>query len=65
MPDQNTRNDGALRANIEWHIDLIAIQIAHAKKVKGRARSGYYKIATILAASIVEALVHALLIKKL
>jgi hypothetical protein len=65
MPTQNTLNDETLRANIEWHIELIAIQIEHAKNVKGRARSGYYKIATILAASIVEAILHGLLIRKL
>lgn len=64
MPPQPV-NDETLRENIEWHIELIAIQIKHAEKVQGRARSGYYKIATILAASIIEALVHALLVKKL
>jgi hypothetical protein len=65
MPTQNLINEETLRANMEWHIELIAIQIGHARKVKGRARSGYYKIATILAASIVEAMLHGLLIRKL
>ena len=54
-----------LHSNIEWHIELIAIQINHAKKVKGRAKSGYYKLATILGASIVECVVHALLVNRL
>jgi len=65
MPSNGATNEAILRANIEWHIQLIAIQVRHAEKVKGRARSGYYKLATLLIASIVEAIVHALLVRKL
>jgi len=65
MPSNAKPNESILRGNIEWHIELIAVQIRHAEKVKGRARSGYYKLATLLVASIVEAVVHALLIRKL
>ncbi|MCE9585062.1 hypothetical protein K8Q94_00350 [Candidatus Nomurabacteria bacterium] len=61
----SSHSPDVLHANIEWHIELIAIQISHAKKVKGRARSGYYKMATILGATIVEGLVHAILQNKL
>ena len=60
-----TGDTDTLRATINWHIELIAVQISHAQKVKGRARSGYYKMATILGATITEGLVHAILKKKL
>lgn len=49
------------KANIEWHIELIAVQIGHADKVYGRAKSGYYKVAILLAAAVVEALAHSIL----
>lgn len=65
MPANETTNEAILRGNLKWHIELIAVQFRHAEKVKGRARSGYYKLATLLAASIVEAVVHALLVRKL
>jgi hypothetical protein len=42
-------------------VDLIVTQYGHAKGVLGRARSGYYKVAIIVAASIVEAAAHRLL----
>lgn len=47
--------------NINWNIDQISVQTSHAESVKGRARSGYYKAAIILAASVVEALAYRLL----
>ena len=52
---------GAFWDNIEWNLQLVVAQMAHAKEVKTRARSGYYKIAFFLSASIIEALVHQLL----
>lgn len=61
----SSHRSDTLRENINWHIALVAIQISHAKKVKGRAKSGYYKMATILGATIVEGLTHAILQKKL
>jgi hypothetical protein len=54
-----------LRKNIEWNLSLMIVQIHHAGNVKTRARSGYYKMAYIIGASIVEALVHAILRKHL
>ena len=51
--------------SIIWHLDLVAVQHGHAQKVSGSARSGYYKVGVIIAASVVEALAHKLLEKKL
>ena len=65
MSSSGADNEVILRGNIDWHIQLIAIQVSHAEKVQGRARSGYYKLAVLLIASIVEAVVHALLVRKL
>lgn len=61
----NIQATSTFRKNIEWNLTLVASQTRHAEQVKGRARSGYYKLAIIVSASIVEALVHALLVKKL
>lgn len=47
--------------NVEWNIDLVGLQVLHAELVKGRARSGYYKTAIVIAASIVEALAYKIL----
>ena len=47
--------------NIHWNIDQIAVQQAQAEKVNGRAKSGYYKAAILLASSVVEALAYKLL----
>lgn len=49
------------RQNVEWNINQIAVQFRHAELVNGRARSGYYKVAIMLAASIVEALAYKIL----
>ncbi|MBM3255950.1 MAG: hypothetical protein FJZ04_00560 [Candidatus Moranbacteria bacterium] len=57
--------DDVLRKNIIWNLKQVAIQISHAGKVKGKARSGYYKIALMLSCSIVEALAHELLKRNL
>lgn len=65
MAQNGNFNERILDGNIKWNIRLIATQLRHAEKAKVRARSGYYKIAVILTLSIVEALVHALLVKKL
>jgi hypothetical protein len=54
-------DEATLRQNIDWNIGLIATQVGHANSAKTRARSGYYKLAIIIAASIIEALVHLLL----
>ena len=54
-----------LRANIQWNIGLMIVQLRHAQKAKGRARSGYYKLDFMIGASIVEALVHALLLREI
>ncbi len=47
--------------NIKWNLEQIVVQFRHAEKVKGRARSGYYKAAIMLAASVVEALAFKVL----
>lgn len=47
--------------NVEWNINQIAVQFRHAELVNGRARSGYYKVAIMLAASVVEALAYKIL----
>ena len=47
--------------NVVWNIKQIAVQVGHAEKVKTKAKSGYYKVAIILTASIVEALAFKLL----
>ena len=52
-----------LKKNLKWNLTQISVQSAHAQNVRGRARSGYYKVAFMLAASIVEALEHYLLQK--
>jgi hypothetical protein len=58
-------NEEALRVNVNWNIELMSVQIRHAQTVNGSARSGYYKVAVIIGASVVEALVHFLLLKKI
>lgn len=65
MPSSSVIDEETLSRNVKWHLVLIAVQIGHAKRKRGRARSGYYKLAMLLSASVVEALVHALLVKKL
>jgi|GEM_PF-4522871 len=52
--------DDTLRKNIAWNLKQVVIQLSHAHKVKGKARSGYYKIALMLDCSVVEALAHEL-----
>jgi hypothetical protein len=47
--------------NIAWNINQVIALSAQAENTKGRARSGYYKAAVIIAASIVEALCFKLL----
>jgi len=54
-----------LRANIQWNVGLTIVQLRHAQQAKGRARSGYYKSAFMIGASIVEALVHTLLLREI
>lgn len=60
MVDEDT-----LKRNIDWNINLIATQVRHAQLAKTRAKSGYYKLAVIVCASIVEAMLHLLLRRKL
>lgn len=59
------RISDTLRGNIDFSIKQIIAQTVHAKSVKGRARSGYYKVAILLAAAIAEALAHTILKEKL
>ena len=49
--------------NLIWNIKQITVQTAQAERVNGRARSGYYKVAIILVASVVEALAFKVLEK--
>lgn len=53
----------AFNKNVNWNLEQIAVQFGHAQAVKGRARSGYYKAAIVLTASIVEALTYKVLEK--
>lgn len=50
-----------LGENIVHAVSLTAVQLDHAEKVKGRAKSGYYKVACQQLAPIVEALAYSLL----
>ncbi len=56
MPSSLASNvsDSVLRENIERNIELIAVQQRHAQEVRPPERSGYYKSAIILAASVTE-----------
>jgi hypothetical protein len=56
-------NTNAFNQNVEWNLEQVAVQVGHAESVKGRARSGYYKAAIIITASIVEALAFKVLEK--
>lgn len=47
--------------DIRQTIEEIAVQFRHALSVNGRARTGYYKVAIWLSASIVEALLYIFL----
>jgi hypothetical protein len=47
--------------NIQWNLEQVSVQSVLARKVKGRARSGYYKAAIIIASSVVEALAYKIL----
>lgn len=51
-------SDGVLRKNVSWAIDDVVAQITLAERVRGRARTTYYKAAILQAAAIVEALLH-------
>lgn len=44
------------KKNVKWNVDQASTQFAHAGRVNGRAKSGFYKVAIMLAASVVEAL---------
>ena len=59
------QNIDILKANVIWHFELIGVQIKHADTVKGREKSGYYKVAILLASATAEALAHAVLRAKL
>jgi hypothetical protein len=48
-------------SHLKWNIKQISVLAGHAENVKGKARSGYYKAAIIIAASVVEALAYKLL----
>jgi len=56
----NGVSDSTLKENIEHNIKLIAVQYVHAQEVPPSARSGYYKVAILLASSVAEALVYEL-----
>lgn len=56
-------NIDTFHQNVNWNLEQIAVQVGHAERVKGRARSGYYKAAIIITASIVEALAYSILEK--
>lgn len=47
--------------NVRWNLRQVTVQVEHANKVNGRAKSGYYKAAIIMAASVVEALAYKIL----
>lgn len=64
MP-RNQNNLEILKANVALHFEQISVQLSHADKVNGRAKSGYYKVAILLAAAAAEALAHAVLRAKL
>jgi hypothetical protein len=51
----------ALFKNLKYTIDDVAVQLSHAYSVRGRARSGYYRVAFLLLASMVEATLHAVI----
>lgn len=63
MPEKDQQS--VLWDNLLWNTNLFAIQIGHAKLVRGRARSGYYKAAYLQLSSVAEALACILLEKKL
>jgi hypothetical protein len=50
-----------LPVNIKTTVQDAFIQVAHAQNVNGRARTTYYKVATLLLASTVEAMLHVLI----
>lgn len=56
-------NEKVLFKNVSWNIQQAAVQYEHARHVRVRARSGYYKLAILLIASVVEAIAHLLLQK--
>lgn len=49
------------KKNVLWNISQIAVQFQHAEQVNGKAKSGYYKAAIMIASSVVEALAYKLL----
>ncbi len=58
MASSNGKVADALFRNLLNTISDVAVQMAHARAVKGRARSGYYRVAFLLTASMVEAVLH-------
>jgi hypothetical protein len=64
MPNSSRISDSVLDTNIQATIYDISTQVGHALTVSGRARTGYYRVASLLAASIVEALLYHLIEKE-
>lgn len=54
-------SDSVFWHNLRVTVSDITTQVVHARSVRGRARTGYYKVAILLSASIVEGLLHKLL----
>lgn len=64
MPSSSRISDSVLDKNIQATIYDISTQVGHALNVSGRARTGYYRVAALLAASVVEALLYHLIEKE-
>lgn len=54
-------NPPVLARNIDTALTEALVQISHADKVGTRARTGYYKVAILLLASVIEAQLHYLI----
>lgn len=62
MPSHPFSSD-IFEKNLGYTFDDISVQIAHAQDVSGRARTGYYRVAILLAASCVEATLYEYITK--
>lgn len=61
MPPSPISNT-VLARNIDIALTEAIVQISHAEQVGTRARTGYYKVAMLLLASVIEAQLHHLII---
>lgn len=57
--------ESVFRTLVRTSVSDISTQLDHANRVRGRARTGYYRVCFFLLASLVELIVYRIVEKKL